>query len=109
MSDTRYWCDMCGENIGEPCECKGTGSVDSGGVTPWGESIEVPCECVSLRKANDEQRETIKDRDVRAIMVALIELSRHTTGKTWVDLITHAEDIAHEMEKQRNKRKGIEK
>lgn len=28
-------CDRCG----------GTGGVDSGGVTPWGEGITVPCDC----------------------------------------------------------------
>lgn len=27
-------------------ECGGTGAVDSGGFTPWGQGIDVPCHCV---------------------------------------------------------------
>lgn len=26
--------------------CGGSGSVDSGGVTPWGDPIEIPCGCI---------------------------------------------------------------
>lgn len=84
--------------------CKGTGSADSGGVTPSGESIEVPCECLSSETV-DEQ-ETICDRDVRAVVVALIGLAKHTPGFTWADLVTHSEAIALEMQKQRKARKA---
>ena len=34
-------------------QCNGTGSVDSGGVTPWGYGIDVPCPMCSSIK--DEQ------------------------------------------------------
>jgi hypothetical protein len=87
--------------------CKGTGSTDSGGVTPWGESIDVPCECLSSEA--DTEQETIYDRDVRAIVVAMIGLAKHTTGYTWTDLVTHSEAIGLEMQKQRKQRKGLNK
>ena len=87
-------------------KCNGTGRVDSGGVTPWGEEIGVPCECLSFFETVDEQ-ETIFDRDVRAVVVATIGLARHTPGIKWADLVTHSEAIALEMQKQRNKRKGL--
>ena len=52
--------------------------------------------------------ETIYDRDVRAVVAAMIGLAKHTPGVKWADLITHSESIALEMQEQRNKRKGIE-
>lgn len=27
--------------------CSGYGSVDSGGITPWGEGIDLPCCCLA--------------------------------------------------------------
>lgn len=87
--------------------CKGTGSADSGGVTPSGESIEVPCECLSSETV-DEQ-ETIYDRDVRAIVVALLTRSNPMFDKfsSVVDFVNNAEDLASEMERQRKERKGL--
>lgn len=57
----------------------------------------------------NEQQETIFDRDVRAIMSALVGLGTNAvyTGD-WCVLLGCAEEIAREMERQRNKRKGIE-
>lgn len=52
--------------------------------------------------------ETIYDRDVRAVVAAMIGLAKHTPGIKWADLVTHSESIALEMQEQRNKRKGIE-
>jgi hypothetical protein len=99
----------CGPLPDQVCwRCKGTGSADSGGVTPSGESIEVPCECLSSETA-DEQ-ETIFDRDVRAIVVALLARSNPMFDKfsSVVDFVNNAEDLASEMERQRKERKGIE-
>jgi hypothetical protein len=38
----------------------------------------------------------------------MVGLSNRSPGYTWADLITDSEAIALEMQKQRNKRKGIE-
>ena len=88
--------------------CNGTGSVDSGGVTPWGEEIQVPCECRSIFKAADEQ-ETIFDRDVRAIISGwMSDPACNPRSETVVqDIVSLCEKIALEMERQRHKRKGI--
>lgn len=38
-------------------KCGDTGSVDSGGFTPWGEGIDIPCECATQPAAMDEAAE----------------------------------------------------
>lgn len=102
-------CKKCGPLPDQVCwRCKGTGSADSGGVTPSGESIEVPCECLSFETA-DEQ-ETIFDRDVRAIVTGV--MSDPTSPKYLLDtpsiqkMLRVCEDIALEMQKRRKQRKA---
>lgn len=74
--------------------CKGTGVYVPGNLKT----------CPSCHP--DNEQETICDRDVRAVVVALIGLAKHTPGFTWADLVTHSEAIALEMQKQRKARKA---
>lgn len=89
-------------------KCKGTGRVDSGGVSPWGEEIQVPCECLSFFETVDEQ-ETIFDRDLRAIVAGWV--SDPTVVATDTNsvkrIVAICVLIAVEMEISRNKRKGL--
>ena len=40
--------------LGLECDnCDGSGAVDSGGVTPWGECINVPCGCKGGKDVHD--------------------------------------------------------
>lgn len=86
--------------------CKGTGVYAPGNVvekstgTYWEDDKACP-------NCYPNEQETIFDRDVRAVVVAMIGLARHTPGIKWADLVTHSEAIALEMQKQRNKRKGL--
>lgn len=100
-------CKKCGPLPDQICwRCKGTGSADSGGVTPSGESIEVPCECLSSETA-DEQ-ETIYDRDVRAVVSGWVSdpsLSIKDVASIR-SMVQICEMIASEMQKQRKERKA---
>lgn len=99
-------CKKCGLS-GQVCwRCKGTGSADSGGVTPSGESIEVPCECLSSETA-DEQ-ETIYDRDVRAIVAAWVSdpTCKIIDTRSIQNVLRVCNQIASEMERQRKQRKA---
>jgi hypothetical protein len=65
------------------------------------------CWRCKLKTSDEPEEENTYDRDVRAVVAAMIGLAKHSPGITWTDLVTHSESIALEMHKQRNKRKGI--
>lgn len=93
MSVQTYPCDKCGRPIPQSS------------VVVSGDSV---CWRCKLKTSDEPEEETVYDRDVRAIVVAMVGLPNRSPGYTWADLITDSEAIALEMQKQRNKRKGIE-
>jgi hypothetical protein len=58
-----------------PCNvCGGSGAVDSGGSTPWGEFVLVPCECQGVSKLSTDTVEAVKEETIKHTQRVTVEL-----------------------------------
>ena len=80
-------CTKCGKHIPQ------SSVVVSGNCICWWCKSNIP----DKPEHDLFEVETIYDRDVRAVVAAMIGLAKHTPGIKWADLVTHSESIALEM------------